>query len=81
MKTVAVEDANANLAKLVEELGQGDTMLITQDGQLVAELVSRKPLLKSGPEWEKACQELKEMMDKGVNLGGLTFKRDELYDD
>jgi len=79
MQKISVEVADQDIVKLVENLEPGDSILITQDGKLVAELVSRKPFLRSGPEWEKACRELKEMMDKGVNLGGLTFKRDELY--
>jgi len=80
MRIVSVEDTSQDLSSLVKEIEGGGKVLITQDGKPVAEIVPRKSLKLSGPEWERAYKEFLELIEKGIPLGGLRFKRDDLYD-
>jgi len=43
MPTVTIEDAQAKLPQLIEELGLGEEIIITRNSQPVAKLVSQPP--------------------------------------
>ena len=46
MPTVTIEDAQAHLRELIEHLTPGDEVVITQNDQPVAKLVSSRPTRK-----------------------------------
>jgi prevent-host-death family protein len=79
MKTISARDANQKFSKLLNEVAAGQEVVITRRGEPVARLspVTRKPMTR---ERARAIKRMVAMMNRGVNLGGLTFKRDELYD-
>lgn len=43
MDTIAIEDAGKRLDDLARRVEQGETIILTRDGQPVAEIVPRKP--------------------------------------
>ena len=43
MPTVSVEDAQARLKELIEQLAPGEEVILTQDDRPVAKLVSSRP--------------------------------------
>jgi prevent-host-death family protein len=43
MPTVTIEDAQAHLKELIERLAPGEEVVITQNNQAVAKLVSSRP--------------------------------------
>jgi len=81
MRRVPIDIAAEDLSKLIGEIESGDGVLITQGGEPVA-MLQPVPLWekKSGPEWEAASRRLRKLLDKGLHLGGVKFKRDELYE-
>ncbi len=79
MKTVSARDANQKFSKLLAEVAGGREVVITRRGVAVARLVPVTARPKSG-ERERAVKRMIAMMKKGVDLGGLRFKRDDLYD-
>ena len=79
MKTVSARDANQSFSKLLAQVEAGEQVIITRRGQAVARMVPvRRPL--QGAAREEAIKRAIELMEKGVDLGGLRIKRDELYD-
>ena len=77
VKTVSIEEAQANLKELVGGLSKGDEIVITQDSQPVARLVgetrSRPSLPEPGlgrgeiiyisPDFDAPLEEFKEYME------------------
>jgi prevent-host-death family protein len=49
MATVTIQEAQANLPDLIHKLKPGDNLVITENNQPVAKLVSEKPLLRQRP--------------------------------
>jgi len=78
MRTIPVD--KADLSKLLELVERGEEVLLTRNGKPIAEISPHHSLKLNGPEWEKACQELLDFIERGVPLGGLRFKRGDLYD-
>jgi antitoxin (DNA-binding transcriptional repressor) of toxin-antitoxin stability system len=75
--TVTLEEAAANLAKLISGLGSGDEIIITKNQQVVAKLVaettSKQPrpapgfgkgsVLYMAPDFDAPMEEFKEYME------------------
>jgi prevent-host-death family protein len=81
-KEVALRDANQQFASLIREVESGQEVIITRRGEAVAKLVpipGRKRVLT--PEQEAARQRMLERMEKGVDLGGYKFRREDAYED
>lgn len=49
MATVTIQEAQTNLPDLIHKLKPGDDLVITENNQPVAKLVSEKPLLQQRP--------------------------------
>jgi prevent-host-death family protein len=79
MRTVSARDANQKFSKPLAEAEKGREIVITRRGVPVARLVPVAPKLTL-KERERAIKRMIAMMEKGFDLGGLRFKRDELYD-
>ena len=81
MKTVTLREANQDLSKLVRELEEtGEAYLITRHGRPVARLLRYEADRTADPEWQAAYARMMRHLEKGVHLGGLRVKRDDLYD-
>ncbi|HTO82572.1 MAG TPA: type II toxin-antitoxin system prevent-host-death family antitoxin [Methylomirabilota bacterium] len=79
MKTISARDANQRFSRLLTEVAAGEEVVITRRGKPVARLLPVADA-KSSKRRQAAIKRMVEMMNRGLDLGGLTFKRDELYD-
>jgi len=80
MKTISARDANQKFSKLLREVAAGREVVITRRGKPVARLSPVASARTSSPERRAAIKRMVKRMKRGLPLGGLRFKRDELYD-
>ncbi|NWG52584.1 MAG: type II toxin-antitoxin system prevent-host-death family antitoxin [Hydrogenophilaceae bacterium] len=76
MRSTTARDANQNFSKLLAEVEQGETVLITKNGRTVAELRPRADDPREDPEWLAAYERMLELMrawpDRGYEVGKIT---------
>jgi len=80
MRTVSLKEANQQFSKLVQEVEQGESVVITRRGKPVARLSPQPADKMDDPEWRAAYERMVETFREGADLGGLKINRDELYD-
>ena len=80
MHTVSLTTANQEFSRLIKEVGHGKGFLITRRGQPVAKLVPHAADRSDDPDWAADYQRMMNRLEKGVSLGGLRIKREELYE-
>ena len=80
MPTIGAREANRSFSKILKEAENGKAVTITRNGRPVARLepVDLRP--KSEKERKKAHKELMELLEKGFDLGGKGFTRDEMHE-
>lgn len=73
---------SAVLADPARDVEAGAEVLVTRRGQAVARIVPAQPPgeRRLTPEQEAALERMRERLEKGWDLGGGKFNRDELYD-
>lgn len=78
MTTIGAREANRSFSKILREAENGKTVTITRNGRPVARLepVALRP--KSEEERRAAHKELMDLLEKGLDLGGKGFTRDEM---
>ncbi len=83
MRSITVRDANQNFSKLLAEVEQGETVLITKNGRTVAELRPRADDPRADPEWRERFDQMMALMrtwpDRGYEVGTIT--EDDKYGD
>lgn len=83
MRSTTVRDANQNFSKLLAEVEQGETVLITKNGRTVAELRPRADDPHQNPEWRSAYEEMLRLMKEtpatGYRVGKIT--KEDKYGD
>ena len=83
MRSITVRDANQNFSKLLAEVEQGETVLITKNGRTVAELRPRADDPHQDAEWRAAHERMLELMrawpDRGYEVGAIT--KEDKYGD
>lgn len=83
MRSTTVREANQNFSKLLAEVEQGETVLITKNGRTVAELRPRADDPRQDPEWRTGYERMLELMrtwpDRGYQIGKITV--DDKYGD
>lgn len=81
MKTISAREANQGFPELLAEVAAGEEVVITRRGQPVARLVPFRGD-EMIPERERAAavERMIERMTKGVHLGGLRVRRDEMHE-
>lgn len=83
MRSTTVRDANQNFSKLLAEVEQGETVLITKNGHTVAELRPRADDPREDSEWRAAYERMLELMrawpDRDYEAGKIT--EDDKYGD
>ena len=79
MKRVTAREANQKFSKLLADVADGHEVVITRHGKPVARLVPVQDAA-AAKKREVAIKKMIAHMKRGVNLGGLRFTRDELYD-
>jgi len=64
---------------LLREVESGKEVTITRNGKPVAQFSPVRPA-KSSKAREKALKELMALLEKGFDLGGKGFTRDEMHE-
>jgi prevent-host-death family protein len=76
MKTMTARDANQNFSKVLAEVEQGETVLITKNGKTVAELRPRADDPREDPVWRANFERMMALMatweDTGYRVGKIT---------
>ncbi|MCY3669976.1 MAG: type II toxin-antitoxin system prevent-host-death family antitoxin [Alphaproteobacteria bacterium] len=80
MRTVPLMTANQEFSKLVREVEQGESVVITRRGRPIARLVPHSADKTADPDWTAAYRRMMARMKEGASLGGLKIVREELYD-
>lgn len=86
MKTVTVEEAQSDLQHLLELVAQGEAVVITRDGTVVARLEPAAPTDRcdntnsSDADREAAVQRMVKRMREGIRMGGYPATRDEMHE-
>jgi len=80
MRMVGAREANQQFARLLREAEEGNEIIITRNNQPVARLA---PYTTEGDEKRRlaAWRRMKKLMEKGLDLGGRRWTRDEMHDD
>ena len=83
MKTLTAREANQNFSKVLAEVEQGETVLITKNGKTVAELRPAVVDKTKDPVWLAKFEHMKKLMseweDTGYRVGKIT--EDDKYGD
>jgi prevent-host-death family protein len=81
MSTVGAREANRSFSKILKEAESGKTVTITRNGKPVAQLtpanVRPTPSAKSR---KKSMAKLMALLEKGYDLGGGPYSRDEMHE-
>ena len=80
MTTVGAREANRSFSKILKEAENGNPVTITRNGKPVARLVPTDLRPKSEEERAAAHKALMDLLDKGLDLGGRRFTRDEMHE-
>jgi prevent-host-death family protein len=86
MTTVGAREANRSFSKILREAESGKTVTITRNGRPVARLVPAPVVVPAAvesmteEERNKAHKELMDLLEKGFDLGGRGFTRDEMHE-
>jgi prevent-host-death family protein len=82
-RSVSAREANQQFSRILRDVEAGAEILVTRRGQPVARIVPAQPRRERQltPEQEAALERTRRRLEKGWDLGGGKFVRDELYDD
>ncbi len=80
MSSVGAREANRSFSKILKEAESGKTVTITRNGKPVARLVPAGRDKLSGKARDKALTDFLAMLEKGFDLGGKGFTRDEMHE-
>lgn len=76
MATLSVRELNSNISKALARVEAGETLEITRNGKVVAELRAKKVDRKADPVWRASFDALMVDVEKGVPFG-RRFDHDE----
>jgi prevent-host-death family protein len=82
-RSVSAREANQQFSRILRDVEAGAEVLVTRRGQPVARIVPVQPSRERQltPEQEAALERTRRRLEKGWDLGGGKFNRDELYDE
>jgi prevent-host-death family protein len=82
-RSVSAREANQQFSRILRDVEAGAEILVTRRGQPVARIVPVQPSRERQltPEPEAALERTRRRLEKGWDLGGGKFNRDELYDE
>jgi prevent-host-death family protein len=84
MASIGAREANRSFSKILKEAENGKSITITRNGKPVARLVPAPipaPVESMTEEERKeAHRRLMDLLNKGYNLGGRGFTRDEMHE-
>lgn len=79
MSVLSIREFNSNVSKVLARVEAGETLDITRNGRVIAELRPKRP--ERDAEWWKAYEDSVRLMKKGrpINAGKIT--EDDKYGD
>ena len=82
-RSVSAREANQQFARILRDVEAGAEIVVTRRGQPVARIVPAQPPgeRRLTAEQEAALERTRQRLEKGWDLGGGKFNRDELYDE
>jgi prevent-host-death family protein len=84
MSSVGAREANRSFSKILKEAESGTAVTITRNGKPVARLVPMavppRSQAMSEKQRKKAREEFIALLEKGFDLGGKGFTRDEMHE-
>jgi prevent-host-death family protein len=78
MKTISAAEANRRFSRILREVREGETVVVTSRGEPVARIV---PVGNEVPDRSEALQRLFARLDAQPAFGLPRIRRDELHDD
>lgn len=70
MGVISIREFNSNISKALARVEAGETLDITRNGKVIAELRPKQRRRSDDAEWQKNFERLMELFDNGVALGG-----------
>ena len=80
MPVVGAREANRSFSKILKEAEGGKTVTITRNGKPVARLepVAAKAISEKGRK--ESLKRLMKLLERGYDLGGGPYSRDEMHE-
>jgi antitoxin (DNA-binding transcriptional repressor) of toxin-antitoxin stability system len=66
VETLSIRDLNANLSKALARVEAGETLALTKNGRVFAEVRPRKPSKLDDPEFAAALERLMTTLEEGL---------------
>ncbi|MGF1549328.1 MAG: type II toxin-antitoxin system Phd/YefM family antitoxin [Sphingomonadaceae bacterium] len=79
MATLSVRELNANISRALSRVEAGETIDISRNGKVIAELRPKPPVRDAA--WWKAVRETEEFLEKGLPLGISKVTEQDKYGD
>jgi prevent-host-death family protein len=79
MPSIGAREANRSFSKILREAENGKTITITRNGKPVARLEPVGKQWKSEAEREKSIARMMKLLEKGLDLGGGPYAREEMH--
>ncbi len=80
MREISLTVASKEFSKLVSEVEQGESFVITRRGRPIAKQLPHCADRMAGPEWAAAYRRMMAFLDEGASLGGLRVNREEVHE-
>ncbi len=79
MGTLSIRELNSNISKALARVESGETLDITRNGKVIAELRPKRRVRDA--EWWKAYHETVEVLSKGFPIGAGRITEEDKYGD
>lgn len=70
MGVISIREFNANVSRTLARVEAGETIEITRNGKIIAELKPKVLRRSDDPEWRANVERLTELLKQGAKLGG-----------
>ncbi len=79
MGALSIRELNSNISKALSRVEAGETLDITRNGKIIAELRQKRPVKDA--EWWAAYRESVDVLTKGFPVNVGTIDEDDKYGD
>ena len=79
MRTVSLMTANREFTRLIRDVEQGESVLITRRGRPIARLVPHSADKTADPQGAAAYERMMAQLEEGASLDRLRILREDLY--
>jgi prevent-host-death family protein len=70
MGILSIREFNANVSRAIARVEAGETIEITRNGKVAAQLAPKRLGRSDDPKWRGDLERLGKLLDEGVALGG-----------